>query len=197
MRPRCSPTSPVPPPRRPRRAGRLRDETLAACDEQLDDVAGAMAERLGAGGVLFTFGNGGSSTDAATVASLFRASAGGRAARRPLLARDEAVLTALSNDVGFELVFSRQIIAHAGPGDVAFGISTSGDSENVLRAFAEAKRRGLLTVGMAGYEGGRFEGSDDVDHCIVVNSDSVHRTQETQAVLSFELWDRVQRGIAR
>jgi D-sedoheptulose 7-phosphate isomerase len=177
-------------------SGRLRDETLAACDEQLDEVAGAMAERLGAAGVLFTFGNGGSSTDAATVASLFAHPPVGVPLAARCLASDEAVLTALSNDVGFELVFSRQIIAHATECDVAFGISTSGDSENVLRAFAESKRRGLLTVGLAGYEGGRFAGSDDVDHCIVVHSDSVHRTQETQAVLSFELWDRVQRRVA-
>ena len=83
-------------------------------------------------------------------------------AGRPLPARcladDPAVLTALANDVGFELVFSRQLIAHAGPDDIALGISTSGNSRNLLAAFAEAARRGLLTLGLAGYDGGDMAG---------------------------------------
>lgn len=177
-------------------SGRLRSETLEACGAELERVAEAMAARLAAGGALFTFGNGGSSTDAATFASLFAHPPVGTRVRARCLADDEAVLTALSNDVGFDLVFSRQLIAHAGSGDVAFGISTSGDSQNVLEAFAEGRRRGLLTVAMAGYDGGRFATSTDVDHCLIVRSDSVHRIQETQAVLGFELWDRVQRLVA-
>src|SRR5580700_12188969 len=90
------------------------------------------------------------------------------------LVDDGAVLTALSNDVGFELVFSRQIIAHARPGDIAVGFSTSGDSPNLLRAFEEAARRGLLTVGLCGYEGSGMAVSAAVRHCLVVHSDSVH-----------------------
>ena len=109
-----------------------------------------MAHRFQHGGRLFTFGNGGSATDAEGTAELFRAPT-----ERPPLAAlslvdDRAVLTALANDVGFELVFSRQIIAHARPGDIAMGFSTSGDSVNVLRAFDEAARRGLLTIGLCG-----------------------------------------------
>jgi D-sedoheptulose 7-phosphate isomerase len=174
-------------------SSRLRRETLDACDAELERVAEGMAARFTVNGALFTFGNGGSSTDAATLASLFAHPPVGTRFRARCLASDEAVLTALSNDVGFDLVFSRQLIAHAGPGDIAFGISTSGDSQNVLEAFAEGRRRGLLTVAMAGYEGGRFATSDAVDHCLIVRSESVHRIQETQAVLGFELWDRVQR----
>ena len=103
-----------------------------------------MAERFRGGGRLFAFGNGGSATDAEGAVELFAEPAVGR---RPLpalsLVDDRAVLTALANDVGFELVFSRQLIAHARPGDIAVGFSTSGDSVNVLRAFEEAPRRGF------------------------------------------------------
>jgi D-sedoheptulose 7-phosphate isomerase len=105
------------------------------------------------------------------------------------------VLTALANDVGFELVFSRQLIAHAGPADLAVGFSTSGDSANVVRAFEEARRRDLLTVGFAGYRGGAMAVSDDVEHCFVVASDSVHRIQEAQDALVFALWFEIQRRL--
>ena len=118
---------------------------------------------------------------------------------RPLPARslvaDHAVLTALANDVGYELVFSRQLISTAGPADIALGLSTSGSSVNLLRAFAEARRLGLLTVGLAGYDGGSMAASDTIDHCLVVRSDSVHRIQEAQSAVVFDLWERVQRHL--
>jgi D-sedoheptulose 7-phosphate isomerase len=165
--------------------------TLERDDDDLDRVAKAMAERFAAGGRLFTFGNGGSATDAATVASLFtRPPAGPPLPARSLVA-DQAVLTALSNDVGFDLVFSRQLIAAARPDDIALGLSTSGNSDNVIRAFAEARRRRLLTVGVAGYDGGQMAASGDIDGCFVVRSHSTHRIQEAQAALCFSLWQRV------
>ncbi len=108
------------------------------------------------------------------------------------LVDDSAVLTALGNDVGFDLVFSRQLIAHAGEDDIAIGLSTSGNSRNLLQAFAEGARRGMLTVGIAGYSGGEMAQSPDVQHCLVVNADSVHRIQETQAALGLALWRAVQ-----
>jgi D-sedoheptulose 7-phosphate isomerase len=118
---------------------------------------------------------------------------------RPLpamsLVEDRAVLTALANDVGFELVFSRQLIAHAAAGDIAVGFSTSGGSRNVLEAFEEASRRHLLTVGLCGYEGGAMARSDAVQHCLVVRSDSVHRIQEAQNALMLELWSSVQHSL--
>lgn len=177
-------------------SGRLQAATIESHREALVELARAMADRFSAGGQLFSFGNGGSATDAASMAALFThpPSAG-----RPLPARsfvaDEAVITALGNDVGFELVFSRQIIAHARPGDIAVGLSTSGNSNNVIRAFGEAHRRGLLTVGLAGYEGGQMAVCDDLDHCLVVRSDSVHRIQESQAALAFALWAEVQAAL--
>jgi D-sedoheptulose 7-phosphate isomerase len=174
---------------------RLSEATLVACREQIRSLAADLAGRLEAGGCLFTFGNGGSSTDAATVAALFARPPYGRPLPARSLVADQAVLTALGNDVGFELVFSRQLIAHGQAGDVALGISTSGNSLNLHRGFEEAKRRGLLTVGLAGYDGGQMAKSADVDHCLVVHSDSVHRVQEVQAALAFEVWAEVQRAI--
>ena len=167
--------------------------TLADAAAEIAQAARAMAGRFTAGGQLFAFGNGGSATDAAGVAALFVRPPFGTSLPARSLAADEAVLTALGNDVGFDLVFSRQLIAHAGVGDIALGLSTSGSSENLIVAFAEARRRGALTVGLAGFDGGRMAASTDIDHCIVVRSDSVHRVQEAQATVIVALWEEVQR----
>ena len=159
---------------------------------QLEACAREMAARFSAGGRLFTFGNGGSSTDAAAVAGMFLA---GGAGARPLpaltLTADVAVLTALGNDVGFDVVFARQVAAMGRPGDIALATSTSGGSENVLRALEEARRRGLLTVGLAGYDGGRMAEAE-LDYLFAVPSASVHRIQEAQTTLYHVLWTLVQ-----
>jgi D-sedoheptulose 7-phosphate isomerase len=170
----------------------LTSATLERMQPTLAVAAEAMADALAAGGRLFTFGNGGSATDAAGLAALFARPPWGRGLPARCLADDQAVLSALANDVGFELVFSRQLIAHAGAGDIALGFSTSGTSRNVLTAFAQARERGLVTVGLAGYDGGEMATSASVQHCLVVRSDSVHRIQEAQAALGFALWAAVQ-----
>ena len=149
-----------------------------------------MAACFANGGRLFTFGNGGSSTDASLLAALFADPPRGRALPARCLDDDTAVLTALGNDVGFDLVFSRQLIAHGAPGDIALGCSTSGNSRNLVRAFEHARARGMLTVGSSGYDGGEIVRI--VDHCLIVGSDSVHRIQETQATLGLVLWNLVQ-----
>jgi D-sedoheptulose 7-phosphate isomerase len=173
-------------------SARLRRETVARCAPMIDVVADAMARSFRSGGRLFTFGNGGSSTDAQLAATRFRHPPHGRPLPAICLTDDRAVLTALANDVGFDLVFSRQLDAHARAGDVAFGFSTSGGSANVLRAFAAANARGILTVGLAGYDGGAMAASDDVEHCLVVRSESVHRIQEAQATVLTAVWSAVQ-----
>jgi D-sedoheptulose 7-phosphate isomerase len=174
----------------------LRAATLERCGGTLHEAGAAMAECFRRGGRLFTFGNGGSATDAEGTAELFRNPPHGRPLGAMSLVDDLAVLTALANDVGFELVFSRQIIAHATEGDIAVGFSTSGGSLNVLKGFEEAARRRLLTVGLCGYEGGPMAESDAVTHCLVVRSDSVHRIQEAQDALVLELWSIVQSRLA-
>ncbi len=175
----------------------LRAATLERCRDVVEAAAAAMADRFRRGGRLFTFGNGGSATDAQGTAELFRHPPHGRPLPALSLVEDQAVLTALSNDVGFELVFSRQLIAHGTAHDTAVGFSTSGDSADMLRAFEEASRRGLLTVGLCGYEGSGMALSDAVDHCLVVRSESVHRIQETQDALLLALWQSVQHHLDR
>ena len=173
----------------------LRADSLERCTDVLAQAGAAMANRFRNGGRLFAFGNGGSATDAEGTTHLFRHPPNGRALPALSLVDDRAVLTALANDVGYELVFSRQIIAHARPGDIAVGFSTSGDSANMLSAFEEAARRGLLTVGLCGYERAAMAQSDAVHHCLVVASESVHRIQEAQDALMLELWSIVQRQL--
>ena len=170
----------------------LRAATLERCENVLRSAGTAMAERFRRGGRLFAFGNGGSATDAEGTVELFRGLSRERSLPAVSLVEDRAVLTALANDIGFDVVFSRQLIAHARSDDIAIGFSTSGDSLNVLRAFEEARRRGLLTIGLCGYEGGAMAASEAVEHCLVVASDSVHRIQETQDALVLALWTVVQ-----
>ena len=166
----------------------LRRTTVESNADLLAAAAAELARRFAAGGRMFTFGNGGSCTDCTTLAGLF--------ARPPLgtplpawsLTADQAILTALGNDVGFELVFARQLIARARDGDIAIAMSTSGNSPNLLTALAEARKRGLYTIGFAGYDGGAFVNNPNVDACFVVRSQSVHRIQESQALLGYQLW---------
>jgi D-sedoheptulose 7-phosphate isomerase len=183
-----------------RESAALQQATLAACADQITACAAAMAGRFAAGGRLYAFGNGGSSTDCATFAALFARPPEARPrGYRPLpalnLAADQAVVTALGNDVGFDLVFSRQLIAHSSQRDIAVAFSTSGSSRDLMTALREASGRGLLTVGFAGYDGGEMARSDAVGYCFVVQSQSVHRIQESQALLGYQLWLSVQRSL--
>jgi D-sedoheptulose 7-phosphate isomerase len=168
----------------------LRAEVLAADRDRLFACAQDVARAFAGGGRLLAFGNGGSSTDAQDLASLFLSPAGDA---RPLpafgLTNDIAVVTALSNDIGFDVVFARQIGAFGRAGDIAVGLSTSGNSANLVRAFDEAARRGLVTVGIAGYDGGKMAELDSIDHLFVVPSPSVHRIQEAQTTLYHALWE--------
>ncbi len=163
---------------------------------RLISCAQAMAGRFAAGGRLLTFGNGGSATDAQELASLFLDPGAGE---RPLpafcLANDTAVITALCNDIGVEVVFARQIAALGQPQDIAVGLSTSGNSENLLRGIDEATRRGLLTVGIAGYDGGKMAELDDLDFLFVAPSPSVHRIQEAQTTIYHLLWELTLRAL--
>jgi D-sedoheptulose 7-phosphate isomerase len=168
----------------------LRAQVLDRDGQRLLACAAELADRFSAGGRLFAFGNGGSSTDAQELASLFLSPAGDA---RPLpafgLTNDIAAVTALSNDIGFDVVFARQLAAFGRPGDIAVGLSTSGNSANLAPAFDEAARRGLLTVGIAGYDGGKMAELDSIDHRFLVPSPSVHRIQEAQTTLYHALWE--------
>ncbi|MBV8860627.1 MAG: SIS domain-containing protein [Mycobacterium sp.] len=177
----------------------LRRSTLEANIELVGSAAAELARRFSTGGRLFTFGNGGSCTDCTTLARLFARPPAGRL-EKPLpawsLTADQAIMTALGNDVGFELVFARQLIARAKAGDIAIAMSTSGSSPNLMAACKEAHRRNMYTVGFAGYDGGAFAKSPVVDACFVVRSQSVHRIQESQALLGYRLWLAVHEQMA-
>ena len=117
-------------------------------------------------------GNGGSSCDASHVAVEFvhPVTAGRPALAATNLVADLAMISAVGNDLGFEHVFVRQIIAQAAAGDGLIGISTSGNSVNLIAAFAKAKEMGIATIGLAGGDGGRMKSSGAVDYCLVVPS---------------------------
>lgn len=154
-------------------------------------VAHAIADCYRHDGRLLCMGNGGSSCDAAHIAVEFEhpITAGRPALPATNLSDNVAMLTAVGNDVGFKHVFVRQIIAHVRAGDGVIGVSTSGNSENLLAAFTAAKQRGAVTIGLAGGDGGRMLGHADLDHCLVVRTDSIHRVQETHVALYHILWD--------
>src|SRR6202048_4502110 len=175
----------------------LQRSSLDEYGEELIAAGTEMAERFLRGGRLYTFGSGGSSTDAATLASLFSRPALGRPFAACSLAADEAVVTALGNDVGFELIFKRQIIAHARDRDVAIALSTSGNSEDLMTAITEANQRGLLTIGFSGHDGGRMGVDADLDFCFTGHSPSSHRIQESHAMLGYRLWSVTQQHMAR
>jgi D-sedoheptulose 7-phosphate isomerase len=171
----------------------LRRLTVRRDAARLADCARAMARSFAGGGRLFAFGNGGSSTDAQAVATTFlHPRADGRALPALSLTDDVAVVTALANDIGFDVVFARQLAAFGRSGDIAVGLSTSGNSDNLVRAFEEASRRGLLTIGLAGYQGGRMAELDTIDYLFVVPSSSVHRIQEAQTTVYHVLWELTQ-----
>lgn len=137
---------------------------------ELVAAARALATVYQSDGRLFAMGNGGSSCDAAHVAVEFThpVTAGRPALAAINLVADLAMISAIGNDVGFEHVFVRQLAAHARSGDALIGISTSGNSANLLAAFEKAKAIGLATIGLAGGDGGRMKSSGVCDHCLVV-----------------------------
>jgi D-sedoheptulose 7-phosphate isomerase len=161
---------------------RLRAAAAESEAGAISETALAISERLERGGKLITFGNGGSATDANDLVSdCVEPPPGFGTIPAVSLAAEPANITALANDIGTEAIFSRQLIAHARPEDVAIGISTSGGSANILAALVEARKRGLLTVGIVGYDGGRIVGERLADHAVVVRSDYIPRIQEVQA----------------
>jgi D-sedoheptulose 7-phosphate isomerase len=174
--------------------GELRRAVAARDGARIAECAREAAARFGAGGRLFAFGNGGSATDAQQLATLFLNPGpidGRTAPALPAfgLANDTSVVTALCNDVGVEVVFARQLAAFGGRNDIAVGLSTSGNSANLVRAFDEASRRGMLTIGLAGYDGGTMAELDSIDYLFVVPSSSVHRIQEAQTTIYQVLWE--------
>jgi D-sedoheptulose 7-phosphate isomerase len=163
----------------------LRRTTLERYEERIVAAGQAIGRAFAQGATLFAFGNGGSATDAQDlVAELLHPPFTAWPALPAIsLTNDIAVITAVGNDVGYENVFLRQIIAYGHKGDIALGISTSGNSANILVAMEQAKKQGMLTIGLTGYEGGKMMRSSVIDHCVNAHSDHIPRIQEAQATV--------------
>jgi D-sedoheptulose 7-phosphate isomerase len=150
--------------------------------EAISDATLAIRDRLDHGGKLILFGNGGSATDANDWAiDCVAPPAGYRPVPAVSLSLEPANITAIANDVGVDVIFVRQLIAQARPGDVAVAISTSGGSRNAIAALEEARKRDLLTVALLVYDGGEIKRRGLADHALVVESDYIPRIQEVQA----------------
>ena len=161
--------------------------------EKVLAAAMAIADMYQRNGRLFTMGNGGSSCDAAHIAVEFLhpVTTGRPALPAVNLAADQAMMTAVGNDVGFDHIFVRQLIAQGKSGDGLIGVSTSGNSENIMRTFVKAKEMGLTTIGLTGGAGGAMATSSAIDHCLVVPTESIHRIQECHVLIYHILWDLV------
>jgi len=162
--------------------GALRRQTLTDNRATLIAAANDLRAVFDRGGKLLAIGNGGSATDAMDVVADFRAASTVQPRRPALdLTEDSAILTAIANDIGAEAMFSRQVIAYGDPGDALVALSTSGSSANVIAALAEARRRGLETIALVGYDGGRIAQEALAAHVIVTRSEHIPRIQEAQA----------------
>ena len=173
----------------------LRDEY----SELIAEAGTAMAERFLSGGKLLAFGNGGSATDAsdAVVDCLRPPASEWRSLPAVALSSDVGVVTGVGNDVGFEHVFSRQVIALGDPQDIALGFTTSGSSSNVIAALSEARKRGMLCIALTGYDGGQVEKSGLADYCFVARLDYVPRIQEGHATVWHSLLDVAQSSLRK
>ena len=160
----------------------LRERVAREEAENIRSAAVAMAERVRHGGKLIIFGNGGSATDANDWAlDCVMPPRGMKPVAAVSLAMEPANISAIANDVGTELIFLRQLIAQARPNDVAVAISTSGGSKNIVIALEEARKRGMLTVALLGYDGGEVLRRGLADFPLIVRSDYIPRIQEVQA----------------
>ena len=172
---------------------RVRDQLIPV----IEQAARLMIQAIENGNKIFFFGNGGSAADSQHLAAELVGKMyieGRRALPAIALTTDSSNLTALGNDMGFEAVFSRQVEALGKSGDVAIGITTSGQSPNVLAAVKTARRMGLKTIGFIGRDGGKLKTL--VDIAIVVPSDSTQRIQEAHITIGQILCELVEAHFA-
>ncbi|HUF38221.1 MAG TPA: SIS domain-containing protein [Anaerolineales bacterium] len=167
---------------------RMRTDFWCHYGDALVAAATALAGVFASGGQLLTFGNGGSATDAQDAAAdLVNPGPGRRPLPAVCLANDIGVVTGVGNDVGFDNVFTRQIIAFGREGDAVLGFSTSGESRNVTTGLERAQSMGLRTIGITGYDGGKMARLG-LDHCLIVHSTYIPRIQEVHATIYHTLW---------
>ena len=161
----------------------------------LEATAQAVIERVADGGAVFWFGNGGSATQALHFATelVGRFERNRPGIRSYALVADTSLITAVANDYSFDVIFARQIESLCRPGDVAVGLSTSGNSPNVSQAIDAATSIGALTVGLTGGEGGKLARS--VDFSIVAPSSRTCRIQEAHLFLGHTLCELIEASV--
>jgi D-sedoheptulose 7-phosphate isomerase len=161
----------------------------------LAQIAALLIRTYQSGNKLLLFGNGGSAADAQHIA----AELVGRflKERNPLpalaLTVNTSILTAVGNDYGYDQIFVRQLEALGGPGDVAFALSTSGNSPNIIAGVQAAKQQGLVTVGLTGRGGGRLKA--ETDYCLCVPADSSPRIQEMHILVGHILCELIEEAL--
>jgi D-sedoheptulose 7-phosphate isomerase len=161
----------------------------------IEQAAKAMLQSLQAGNKIMFFGNGGSAADAQHLAGelIGRFLKERKALPAIALTTDSSILTCLGNDYSFDIIFARQIEGLAKPGDIAFGISTSGNSKNILLGLEKAKATGCKTIGLLGCGGGKIAGS--VDIAIAVPSKATPRVQESHIMIGHILCNLIEEGL--
>ncbi len=166
-----------------------------ALAEPIKKISQLLAQSLANGGTLFWCGNGGSAADSQHLAAelVGRFKKNRRALRSIALTTDTSVLTCVANDYSYDDIFARQVEALGRPGDVLIGISTSGNSENVLRAFKAAKQMGLMTIALLGKGGGSAKAL--TDHALVIPSDSTARIQEAHILIGHILCELIEQEL--
>jgi len=167
----------------------------AGCLAAVTSAAGLISSSLRRGGKVMLFGNGGSAADATHIAAelVGRFLAERRALPALSLSDNASAVTAIANDYGYEQVFARQVEAHAAVPDVAFGVSTSGRSPNVLNGLAAARARGLATIALTGADAGPMR--EHADICIEVPSTATPRIQEAHTVIAHVLCELIERDV--
>ena len=171
-------------------------DALASAGDTLDAVADALVAALRGGRRVYVFGNGGSAADAQHVAAelLGRFRLDRRALPALALTTDSSTLTAIANDLGYENVFSRQLEALVQPGDIAWGLSTSGVSPNVLAGLRAARERGAVTIGFTGAGGERL--AELCAHVFRAPHTRAERIQEAHLLAYHYICERVEAALA-
>jgi D-sedoheptulose 7-phosphate isomerase len=171
-------------------------EQLMAESDAIATVAATLISAYQAGKKLLIFGNGGSAADAQHIAAelMGRYYLERRALPAEALTVNTSSLTAIGNDYSFDLIFARQIEALGAAGDVALGISTSGNSANVIEGLRAAKRKGMVTVALTGAGGGRLRA--EADHCLCAPSHDTPRIQEAHILIGHILCELIEQACA-
>lgn len=170
---------------------RVKEAMITQCAEDIEDIAAAIIACMKGGHKALIFGNGGSAADAQHIAAEFVNRF--RLNRRPLpaiaLTTDTSVITSIANDFGYELIFDKQVEALAQPGDVVWGISTSGSSANVVKALKTAKEMGLATIG---FSGARGQMAELCDYLVWADSQDTPRIQEAHITVAHIICELVE-----